>query len=43
MPHIERIDQKVSPGIEQVAQIVGNIAKRLSALMGHSGYLPEDG
>ena len=43
VPHIERIDQKVSPDIAQVGQIVGNVAKRLSALMGYSGYLPEDG
>ena len=41
VPHIERIDQKVSPDIAQVGQIVGNVAKRLSALMGYSGYLPE--
>ena len=41
VPHIERIDQKESPSIAQVQEIVGNVAKRLSTLMGYSGYLPE--
>ena len=40
VPHIERIDQKVSPDIAQVGQIVGNVAKRLSALMGTAGICP---
>lgn len=41
VPHIERIDRKESPSIAQVREIVGNIAQRLSTLMGYSGYLPE--
>ena len=38
MPYIERIDQKSAPDAVQVRGIVGNIAARLSALMGASGY-----
>lgn len=41
VPHIERIDRKESPSIAQVQEIVGNVAQRLSTLMGYSGYLPE--
>jgi len=38
VPYIERIDQKSAPDVVQVRGIVGNIAGRLSALMGASGY-----
>ena len=38
VPYIERIDQKSAPDAVQVRGIVGNIAARLSALMGASGY-----
>lgn len=38
VPYIERIDQKSAPDVAQVRSIVGNIAGRLSALMGASGY-----
>lgn len=38
VPYIERIDQKSAPDVVQVRGIVGNIAARLSALMGASGY-----
>ena len=38
VPYIERIDQKSAPDAVQVRGIVGNIAGRLSALMGASGY-----
>lgn len=38
VPYIERIDQKAGPDVTQVREIVGNIAARLSALMGASGY-----
>jgi DNA-binding IclR family transcriptional regulator len=38
VPHLERIDQKAGPDVTQVRVIVGNIAARLSALMGASGY-----
>jgi DNA-binding IclR family transcriptional regulator len=38
VPHLERIDQKAGPDVTQVRDIVGNIAARLSALMGASGY-----
>ncbi|MDP9601808.1 transcriptional regulator, IclR family [Variovorax sp. YR750] len=38
VPYIERIDQKSAPDVAQVRGIVGNIAGRLSALMGASGY-----
>lgn len=38
VPHIERIDQKVTPDVDQVCEIVANIAARLSALMGHSSF-----
>ncbi|MBS0343511.1 MAG: IclR family transcriptional regulator [Proteobacteria bacterium] len=38
VPHLERIDQKVGPGVEQVREIVANISGRLSALMGAGGY-----
>ncbi|MBB4222571.1 MULTISPECIES: IclR family transcriptional regulator [Variovorax] len=38
VPYIERIDQKSAPDVTQVREIVGNIAARLSALMGASGY-----
>jgi DNA-binding IclR family transcriptional regulator len=38
VPYIERIDQKSAPDVVQVREIVGNIAARLSALMGASGY-----
>jgi DNA-binding IclR family transcriptional regulator len=38
VPYIERIDQKAGPDVTQVRDIVGNIAARLSALMGASGY-----
>jgi DNA-binding IclR family transcriptional regulator len=38
VPYIERIDQKSAPDVVQVGSIVGNIAARLSALMGASGY-----
>lgn len=38
VPHIERIDQKVSPDAMQICDIVANIAGRLSALMGHSSF-----
>lgn len=38
VPYIERIDQKSAPDEVQVRGIVGNIAARLSALMGASGY-----
>lgn len=41
VPHIERIDQKAAPSMAQVQEIVGSIATRLSALMGYSGYVPE--
>lgn len=41
VPRIERIDQKPNPTVEQVADIVGSIAQRLSTLMGYSGHLPE--
>lgn len=44
VPHIERIDEKISPDIGQVAELAGETAARLSALMGHSGYQqPEEG
>jgi DNA-binding IclR family transcriptional regulator len=38
VPHLERIDQKGGPDVTQVRDIVSNIAARLSALMGASGY-----
>jgi len=38
VPYIERIDQKSAPDVVQVRGIVDNIAGRLSALMGASGY-----
>lgn len=38
VPYIERIDQKAGPDATQVREIAGNIAARLSALMGASGY-----
>lgn len=38
VPYIERIDQKAGPDVTQVQEIAGNIAARLSALMGASGY-----
>ncbi len=38
VPYIERIDQKAGPDVTQVREIAGNIAARLSALMGASGY-----
>ena len=38
VPYIERIDQKSAPDAVQVRGIVGNIAGRLSALRGASGY-----
>lgn len=42
VPHLERIDQKAGPDVAQVREIVGNIAARLSALMGASGYNPNE-
>lgn len=38
VPYIERIDQRVSPSVEQVCGSVANIAGRLSALMGYGSF-----
>jgi DNA-binding IclR family transcriptional regulator len=35
IPYIERIDKKVTPSVEQVKEILREIAARLSLLMGH--------
>ena len=43
VPHIERIDQKVSPDIAQVGQIVGNGPSGCRRLWGTAGISPEDG
>ncbi len=36
VPYIERIDKKVNPNLEEVKAIVGEIAGRISAMMGFS-------
>jgi DNA-binding IclR family transcriptional regulator len=38
VPYLERIDQKVNPEFGDVCRMVGEMAARLSALMGFSGY-----
>jgi DNA-binding IclR family transcriptional regulator len=38
VPYLERIDMKVDPGFDEVCRFVGDMAGRLSALMGFSGY-----
>jgi len=38
VPYLERIDKKVNPEFDEVCRMVGEMAGRLSALMGFSGY-----
>lgn len=38
VPYLERIDKKVNPEFDEVCRMVGEMAERLSALMGFSGY-----
>jgi len=38
VPYLERIDQKINPEFGDVCRMVGEMAARLSALMGFSGY-----
>jgi DNA-binding IclR family transcriptional regulator len=38
VPYLERIDQKLDPEFDVVCKHVGDMATRLSALMGFSGY-----
>jgi DNA-binding IclR family transcriptional regulator len=38
VPYLERIDMKVNPEFDEVCGLVGDMAARLSALMGFSGY-----
>jgi DNA-binding IclR family transcriptional regulator len=38
VPYLERIDMKVNPDFDEVCRMVDNMAARLSALMGFSGY-----
>jgi DNA-binding IclR family transcriptional regulator len=38
VPYLERIDKKLNPEFEEVCRMVGQMASRLSALMGFSGY-----
>jgi DNA-binding IclR family transcriptional regulator len=42
VPYLERIDKKVNPEFDEVCRMVGEMAGRLSALMGFSGYNLED-
>jgi hypothetical protein len=39
VPYLERIDMKLDPGFDEVCRFVGDMAGRLSALMGFSGYM----
>jgi DNA-binding IclR family transcriptional regulator len=38
VPYLERIDMKVNPEFDEVCRLVADMAARLSALMGFSGY-----
>ncbi|SOE92803.1 transcriptional regulator, IclR family [Burkholderia sp. D7] len=38
VPYLERIDKKINPEFDEVCRMVGEMAGRLSALMGFSGY-----
>ncbi|KLU25769.1 IclR family transcriptional regulator [Caballeronia mineralivorans PML1(12)] len=38
VPYLERIDKKVNPEFDEVCRMVGEMAGRLSAFMGFSGY-----
>ncbi|WP_438391180.1 IclR family transcriptional regulator [Caballeronia sp. DA-9] len=38
VPYLERIDQKLNPEFDDVCRMVGDMASRLSGLMGFSGY-----
>jgi DNA-binding IclR family transcriptional regulator len=38
VPYLERVDMKVNPDLDQVCALTGEMAARLSALMGFSGY-----
>jgi DNA-binding IclR family transcriptional regulator len=38
VPYLERIDMKVNPEFDEVCRLVSDMAARLSALMGFSGY-----
>jgi DNA-binding IclR family transcriptional regulator len=38
VPYLERIDMKVNPESDEVCRLVADMAARLSALMGFSGY-----
>jgi DNA-binding IclR family transcriptional regulator len=42
VPYLERIDKKINPEFDEVCRMVGEMAGRLSALMGFSGYNLED-
>jgi DNA-binding IclR family transcriptional regulator len=42
VPYLERIDKKVNPEFDEVCRMVGEMAGRLSALMGFSEYNLED-
>jgi hypothetical protein len=38
VPYLERIDKKINPEFDEVCTMVGEMAGRLSVLMGFSGY-----
>jgi DNA-binding IclR family transcriptional regulator len=38
VPYLERIDKKINPEFDEVCTMVGEMARRLSVLMGFSGY-----